>query len=63
MRRGSRSMEKECRGSEFIGVSKNGRKWQAILILGKEKIYIGTSVAPEEAARKYDKFALVYRGL
>ena len=32
-------------------------------MLGEKKRYIGTYSTPEEAARAFDKYALVYRGL
>ena len=37
--------------SEFIGVSRNGRGWQSLVIIKKVKLYISTSGTELKAAR------------
>ena len=40
----------EHRGSRYRGVSKNGLKWQALLMIGGKKRYLGSFGTDEEAA-------------
>ena len=47
------------RGSKFRGVSKNGSKWQVMIVRGEIKKYIGAVENEETAARFYDKYALI----
>lgn len=47
------------RGSKFRGVSKNGSKWQVMIVRGEIKKYIGAVEDEETAARFYDKYALI----
>ena len=51
------------RGSERIGVTRNSNKWQALIMIGDRKRYIGTYPTQEMAAKVFDKYALAYRGL
>ena len=51
------------RGTEFIGVSRNGKKWQALILIGKKKRYLGSCGTIDEAARCYDINALLLHGL
>ena len=37
--------------SEYIGVSRNGRGWQSLVIIKKVKLYISTSASEIQAAR------------
>ena len=50
------------RGSKFRGVSKNGSKWQVMIVRGEIKKYIGAVENEETAARFYDKYALIIQG-
>lgn len=50
------------RGSRFRGVSKNGSKWQVMIVRGEIKKYIGAIESEEIAARFYDKYALIIQG-
>ena len=50
------------RGSKFRGVSKNGSKWQVMIVRGDIKKYIGAVESEEIAARFYDKYALIIQG-
>ena len=56
-------MKSELKGTEYIGVSRNQRKFQTLIMLGGKKRYIGTYETVEEAARAFDKYCLIYRGL
>ena len=51
------------RGADYIGVSRNGRKFQALIMEGLKKRYLCLLDAPEEAAHSYDKHAMVLHGL
>ena len=62
-RLGENREEVEHRGSEFRGVSKNGGKWQAFIRYNKRKTYLGSFRNPLKAARLYDIFSLLNRGL
>ena len=52
-----------ARCSNYIGVSRNGRKWQALIMEGLMKRYLCLLDEEEEAARSYDKHAMVLHGL
>jgi hypothetical protein len=49
--------------SQYIGVSKSGPTWQAIVIVEKRKTYIGTYSTEIEAANAYDMYSLILYGL
>jgi hypothetical protein len=55
----------ECRKrrSKYRGVSKNGNKWQVMMVLNKTKSYIGSYTSEEIAGRIYDILAIKYRGI
>lgn len=47
------------RGSRYRGVSKNGSKWQ-VIIVGKDiKKYIGAIDSEDKAGLLYDKYAMI----
>lgn len=50
------------RGSRFRGVSKNGGKWQVMVVRGEIKKYVGAIDNEEVAACIYDKHALMVQG-
>jgi hypothetical protein len=50
------------RSSKFRGVSKNGNQWQVLIMVKKRKRYVGSFSSEEEAARNYDKVALIFHG-
>ena len=50
------------RGSHYRGVSRNGIKWQAMIVRGPYKKYVGAIRSEEAAARMYDKYALIMQG-
>lgn len=52
----------KSRGSKYRGVSKNGSQWQVLIMIKKKKKYMGSYSKEEEAARIYDKIALLYHG-
>ena len=51
------------RGSKFRGVSKNGSKWQVMIVRGNLKKYIGAIENEEVAGVLYDKYAIIIQGL
>ena len=51
------------RGTQYIGVTKNANRFQAMLLVRYQKRYIGTYESAEEAARAFDKHSLWFRGL
>ena len=57
------SARSKSRASDYIGVSRNGRKWQALIMEGPIKRYLCLVNVQEDAARSYDKHALVLHGL
>ena len=50
------------RGSRFRGVSKNGTKWQVMVVRGTIKKYVGAIDDELQAARLYDRYALIIQG-
>ena len=50
-------------GSSYIGVSRNGHKWQALLLVGNRKIYLGTLESEKETALLHDRHALLNHGI
>eukprot|EP00347_Sterkiella_histriomuscorum_P007175 403349972 len=51
------------RGSKFRGVSKNGKKWQVMIVKGIAKKYLGAISNELRAAKLYDKYAMIIQGL
>ena len=49
--------------SSYIGVSRNKGKWQALLLVGSRKLYLGTSESELETAIVYDRHALLNHGI
>lgn len=56
-------LNRSQRGSQYRGVSKNGRKWQVMIVKGTLKKYVGTIASEHDAARIYDKYSLIIQGL
>ena len=54
---------KRKRSSKYRGVSKNGNKWQALLMDNRNKTYIGTYNSEEFAARIYDFMSIKKKGI
>ena len=50
------------RGSKFRGVSRNGVKWQVMIVKGPLRKYIGAISSQEQAARYYDKYSMIIQG-
>ena len=51
------------RGSRFRGVSRNKSKWQVMIMGNFKKMYVGAIVDEIEAARIYDKLAILSHGI
>ena len=49
--------------SRFIGVSKNGPNWQALISVNKKKMYVGTYDTEVGAAKAFDMFSLILNKL
>lgn len=45
--------------SNYIGVTRNGKKWQALVVYNNEKIYIGSFQSEIVAAVTFDFFSMV----
>lgn len=45
--------------SEYIGVSKNGTKWQALVVIGKHKVYMGSFKEEAEASTVFDFYSIL----
>ena len=48
--------------SKYRGVSKNGNKWQVLIMINNKKYYLGSYLSEEIAARIYDIFAIINLG-
>ena len=55
----NRNANRSFRRSLFIGVSKNGPNWQALISINKRKTYIGTYRSEAQAARAFDFYSLL----
>eukprot|EP00344_Euplotes_crassus_P004748 CAMPEP_0197010244 /NCGR_PEP_ID=MMETSP1380-20130617/53415_1 /TAXON_ID=5936 /ORGANISM="Euplotes crassus, Strain CT5" /LENGTH=100 /DNA_ID=CAMNT_0042432035 /DNA_START=184 /DNA_END=483 /DNA_ORIENTATION=- len=51
------------RGSNYRGVSANGKSWQVFIVIGGKKSYAGTEATQEKAAALYDKLAIAFHGM
>ena len=51
------------RRSNYIGVFKNGDKWQALISINKQKIYIGTYSNEFDAGRVYDFYSILLNNM
>lgn len=49
--------------SRYIGVSKNGPNWQALICINKRKTYIGSFDTQIEAARAFDMYSILINDL
>lgn len=51
------------RSSKYRGVSKNGNKWQVLIMINKKKYYVGNFSSEDLAARIYDIQAIKSWGI
>ena len=49
--------------SKYRGVSKNGNKWQVLIMINNKKYYKGSYLSEDIAARIYDIMAIKYFGI
>jgi len=56
-------MIEKKRGSKYRGVSKNGNKWQVLIMINNKKYYLGKYSSEDLAARVYDIQAIKSRGI
>jgi len=54
---------KSTRRSQFIGVLRNGKRWQVLINVGKKKKYIGTYAEEKEAAIVHDFYSIGLNGV
>ena len=52
---------KRC--SKYRGVTKNGNRWQVLMMINKNKLYIGSYDSEDIAARIYDILVFKFRGI
>ena len=48
------------RKSRFRGVLRKGKRWQAFIMINRNKNYIGNFKTEEEAAKVYDEYAMKF---
>ena len=48
------------RGSKYRGVSRNGKTWQVLIRINRNKNYIGNFKSEDEAAKAYDEYAMKF---
>ena len=48
------------RGSKYRGLSRNGKTWQVLIMINRNKNYIGNFETEEEAAKVYDEYAMKF---
>ena len=48
------------RGSKYRGVSHNGKTWQVLIMINRNKISIGNFKSEDEAAKVYDEYAMKF---
>ena len=46
--------------SKFRGVLRKGKRWQAFIMINRNKNYIGNFETEEEAAKVYDEYAMKF---
>ena len=51
------------RGSRYRGVSKNGEKYQVMVVCGTTKKYVGALASEDAAGLIYDKYSIILQGL
>lgn len=51
------------RRSQYIGVLRNGQRWQVLINVGKKKKYVGTFSDEKEAAVVHDFFCIGLNGV
>ena len=49
--------------SSFIGVSRNGLNWQALIAINKRKTYIGSYESEKDAALAFDFYSILLHSL
>ena len=48
------------RGSEYRGVSRKGKTWQVLIMINRNKNYIGNFKSEDEAVRAYVKYEMKF---
>lgn len=59
----SQKIRKSNRHSDYRGVSRNGKKWQVMIIGSIKKKYFGGIINENEAAAFYDRLSILTNGL
>lgn len=58
-----RRYSESIRRSSYIGVTKNGDKWQALISINNRKTYINSYKTQHEAASAYDMHSIILHSL
>jgi hypothetical protein len=58
-----KKIKQNLRSSKYRGVSKNGKRWQVLMMFNYNKSYIGTYSSEELAARIYDIVSIKKLGI
>ena len=61
--RRKKNKKKFLRASQYRGVSRNKRKWQVMIMGNYKKMYFGQLPSELDAARQYDKIAILSHGV
>lgn len=48
--------------AKYIGVSKNGKNWQSLIVINNIKVYLGTYKTQMEAAVMFDFHSILMKG-
>ncbi|CAI2387651.1 unnamed protein product [Moneuplotes crassus] len=62
-KKSDRQENRSLRRSSYIGLSKNGHHWQAMISINKRKTYIGTYENQLDGSKAFDFYSILVHGL